>query len=223
MQAAANGKSAFDVTLSWIDAAELQAYMREYQQAEALAMRGLELAQQHQFPFLAAYSRCILGRARAQLGLADEGVALIRQGLAGLLQAGVRARISNYTAYLAEAQERRGAIAEALETVEQALQANPDELAYRPEILRVRGELRLKAGQAQLALADFNESILLARRLVAKAWELRAITSLARLLVNQGRCVEARAMLAEIYNWFTEGFDTADLKEAKALLDEWAP
>jgi predicted ATPase len=135
----------------------------------------------------------------------------------------VRSRISNYTAYLAEAQERRGAIAEALETVEQALQANPDELAYRPEILRVRGELRLKAGQAQLALADFNESILLARRLVAKAWELRAITSLARLLVNQGRCVEARAMLAGIYNWFTEGFDTADLKEAKALLDEWAP
>jgi tetratricopeptide (TPR) repeat protein len=220
MQAAANGKSVFDVTLSWIHAAELQAYMREYQQAEALATRGLELAQQHQFPFLAAYSRCILGRARAQLGLADEGVALIRQGLGGLLQTGVRSRISNYTAYLAEAQERRGAIAEALETVEQALQANPDELAYRPEILRVRGELRLKAGQAQLALADFNESIQLARKMGAKAWELRTTTSLARPVAREGRCAEAREMLAEIFDWFTEGFDTADLKDAKVLLDE---
>src|SRR5712692_5117048 len=128
-------------------------------EAETLATRGLELAQQHQFPFLAAYSRCILGRARAQLGLADEGVALIRQGLAGLLQTGVRSRISNYTAYLAEAQERRGVIAEALETVEHALQANPDELAYRPEILRVRGELRLKQLQTKLAEADFREAI----------------------------------------------------------------
>jgi class 3 adenylate cyclase/tetratricopeptide (TPR) repeat protein len=222
MQAAAHGKSAFDVTLSWIDAAELQAYMREYQQAKALATSGLELAQQHQFPFLAAYSRCILGRARAQLGLADEGVALIRQGLAGLLQTGVRSRISNYTAYLAEAQERQGTIGEALETVEYALQANADELAYRPEILRVRGELRLKARQAQLALADFNESIQLARKMGAKAWELRATTSLARLVAREGRRDEARTMLGEIYNWFTEGFDTADLKDAKALLDELA-
>ena len=154
------------------------------------------------------------------MGLTDEGVALIRQGLAGLLQIGVRSRISNYTAYLAEAQERQGAIAEALETVEYALQVNPDELAYRPEILRARGELRLKAGQAQLALADFNESIQLARKMGAKAWELRATMSLARLLALQDRRDEARRMLDEIYNWFTEGFDTADLKDAKALLDE---
>jgi len=191
-------------------------------EAETLATRGLELAQQHQFPFLAAYSRCILGRARAQLGLADEGVALIRQGLAGLLQTGVRSRISNYTAYLAEAQERRGVIAEALETVEHALQANPDELAYRPEILRVRGELRLKQLQTKLAEADFREAIALAQKMSAKAWELRATSSLARLLAKKGRRDEARTVLGEIYDWFTEGFDTADLKDTKTLLDELA-
>ena len=68
----------------------------------------------------------------------------------------------------------------------------------------------------------FREAIDVARRQSAKSWELRATTSLARLLDKQGKRHEARAMLAEIYNWFTEGFDTADLKDAKALLEELA-
>ncbi len=71
-----------------------------------------------------------------------------------------------------------------------------------------------------MAESDFREAIVLARRMDAKAFELRSTTSLARLLANQERRVEARATLASIYAWFTEGFDTADLKEAKALLDE---
>ena len=109
---------------------------------------------------------------------------------------------------------------EALEAVERALEANPDELIYRPESLRIRGELREEQGQTGQAEADFRDSIKLARSMGAKAWELRATVSLARLLAKQGRPEEARAVLAEIYNWFTEGFDTADLKEAKALLGE---
>ena len=68
----------------------------------------------------------------------------------------------------------------------------------------------------------FSAAITLARVQSAKGWELRATTSLARLLDRQGRRDEARTMLAEIYGWFTEGFDTADLKDAKALLDEFA-
>ena len=101
-----------------------------------------------------------------------------------------------------------------------ALQANPEELLFRPNILACRGELQLKIGRAELAEADFREAIALAQKMSAKAWELRATMSLARLLDVQGRRDEARAMLAEIYGWFTEGFDTADLKDAKALLDE---
>jgi predicted ATPase len=90
---------------------------------------------------------------------------------------------------------------------------------WRPETLRIRGELRLKQGDRQLAEADFRDSIAMARNMGAKAWELRTTMSLARLLDGEGRRNEARAMLDEIYGWFTEGFDTADLKDAKALLD----
>jgi len=84
----------------------------------------------------------------------------------------------------------------------------------------VRGELRLRQGDSRLAESDFRETISLAQKMSANAWELRATTSLARLLRDNNRREEARATLAEIYNWFTEGFDTADLKDAKALLDE---
>ena len=77
-------------------------------------------------------------------------------------------------------------------------------------------------GQPNLAEADFREAITLAQKMRAKAWELRATMSLARLLAKQDRLDEACAMLAAIYNWFTEGFDTADLKDAQALLDDLA-
>jgi predicted ATPase len=81
-------------------------------------------------------------------------------------------------------------------------------------------ELRLKQGQTELSEADFHEAIWLAQKVGAKSGELRATMSLTRLLGDQGRRDEAGAMLAEIYGWFTEGFDTADLKDAKALLEE---
>jgi predicted ATPase len=112
------------------------------------------------------------------------------------------------------------AIDEALITIERAVQANPQELTSRPEAFRVRGELRFKRELTALAEADFREAIALARRMRAKMLELRATTSLARLTCDTSRRDETRAMLAEIYNWFTESFDTADLKDAKALLDQ---
>jgi len=87
-------------------------------------------------------------------------------------------------------------------------------------MLRLCGELRLKQGQMQLAEAGFREALALAQQMGAKAWELRATMSLARLLAKQVRCDEGRTMLSEIYGWFTEGFDTADLKDATALLEE---
>ena len=87
---------------------------------------------------------------------------------------------------------------------------------------RMRGELQLKAGRCSEREAEdlFRDAIRIARGEEAKSYELLATTSLARLLVKQGNRDEARAMLADIYNWFTEGFDTADLKDAKALLDD---
>jgi predicted ATPase len=84
----------------------------------------------------------------------------------------------------------------------------------------MRGEIRLKQGDLKLAEVDFLDSIALAQSTSAKAWELRTSMSLARLLDGKRRRDDARAMLANIYNWFTEGFDTPDLIDAKALLDE---
>jgi class 3 adenylate cyclase/tetratricopeptide (TPR) repeat protein len=212
----------YAAVLSTFFAAKLHAFLREDEQAEAFAERALELSERHQFTQPAALARALLGDARARLGRVAEGIALIRHGIADLLEIGTRLEVSSYTAHLAAALERTGAIAEALETVEQALGVNPEEMYYRAEIFRIRGELRLKQGQTGSAEADFRESIALAQRMGAKAYELRTTMSFARLLDQQGRRDEARTMLAEIYNWFTEGFDTADLKDAKALLEELA-
>ena len=96
------------------------------------------------------------------------------------------------------------------------------ERMYEPELYRLKGELLLLGGSASNAQVEesFRTAIDISRKQSAKSWELRATTSLARLLAKQGHRDEARTMLADIYNWFTEGFDTADLKDARALLDE---
>jgi predicted ATPase len=90
------------------------------------------------------------------------------------------------------------------------------------EVHRVRGELLLARGPSGQSEAEtsFRKAIDVARQQNAKSWELRAVTSLARVWQQQGRNEEARELLAPVYDWFTEGFDTRDLKEAKALLDE---
>ena len=137
-----------------------------------------------------------------------------------MLQIGGRVNVPSLMTCLAAALDSAGAIGDALETIEQALSFNPEDAVYRPETFRLRGELRFKQGDRQLAEADFLDSIAMARNMGAKAWELRTTMSFAQLLRDTGRRDEARDMLAEIYNWFTEGFDTADLKDAKALLDE---
>jgi hypothetical protein len=195
-------------------------WLREPQRAADAAAESVSISEEHGFSYTRDSSRIILGWARAQLGNPDEGVALIRQSLAGRAETGVRTDITNVLTILAEAQALAGAIDDALVTLDEALQANPEELWCRPNNLKWRGELRLKIGQPELAEADFREAIALAQNMSAKAWELRATTSLARLLAKQGKRDEARAMLADVYNWFTEGLDTADLKDAKALLDE---
>ena len=220
MMAAVDASSPYSVAMSGYYAAHLRLFMREDAQTAALAEPALEFSLKHQFPYSAAASRCVLGYALAHLGRASEAVELIRDGIANLVESGARLLVGNFTTYLAAAQQRQGSIGEALETVEQALHANPDILAYRPEMFRLRGELQFKQEKKELAEVDFRTAIALAQSMSAKAWELRATMSLARLLASQGRRDEARAMLAEIYNWFTEGFDTADLKDAKALLTE---
>ena len=123
---------------------------------------------------------------------------------------------------LAEAQAKAGQPEEGLDTLDEALALveQTDERHWEAELHRVQGELLLMQGDDAEAEASLHKAIEVARGQSAKSWELRATTSLARLWQEQGRIDEARQMLAEIYGWFTEGFDTPDLQEAKALLDE---
>ncbi len=192
----------------------------EPQPAEAAAMQTLALSEKYGFPLYEHWARTILGWARAQLGGAAEGVSLIRQGLAGMAEIGATVRITDQLTSLAEAQKLAGMIDDALITIEHALRVSPEEVRYQSNVLRCRGELRLKNGQAELAETDFREAIALAQKMSAKSWELRTAMSLARLLRDTARRDEARALLANIYGWFTEGFDTVDLKDAKALLKD---
>jgi predicted ATPase len=90
------------------------------------------------------------------------------------------------------------------------------------EVQRIAGEIALKLGQSDKAERDFERALSVARQQQAKSWELRAAMSLARLWRSQGKVREAGELLAPVYGWFTEGFDTLDLKEAKALLEEFA-
>jgi tetratricopeptide (TPR) repeat protein len=217
---AANSSDPFEVGNSIAAAAFLRELARDYELADRFATKTFEIAVKHHFDGLTANAQCLLGFARALLGRASEGVALLREGLLGLAEIGTVVGASCFTACLAAAQMLEGSIIDALATVEKAIQINPEELAYRPETLRLRGEIQLRIRRPELAEADFGAAIALAQKIGARALELRATVSQARLLDEQGRRDEARSMLAVIHNWFTEGFDTADLKEAKALLDE---
>ncbi len=193
---------------------------REIDATESAATEALRLSEEQGFPQFAARARAALGWAQAMRGRASDGISLINQGINGMALMAASLGSSVYLTWLAEALVAAGNLIEALETIEKALIVNPEELAYRPESIRCRGELRLLNETDNADDWDFREAIELARKIGAKALELRATTSLARFLNKHGKRGEARAKLAGIYNQFTEGLDTADLKGAKVLLDE---
>jgi DNA-binding winged helix-turn-helix (wHTH) protein/tetratricopeptide (TPR) repeat protein len=200
----------------------LHVMLREPEQAATLAAQAIATAGEHGFHQFGLGPRMAHGWAQAQLGHPDEGIVLIREALTAYRANGSLVSAPTRLTWLAEAQALGGAVADALRTIEEALTVNPEERYWCPETLRVRGEIRRRQGENGLAEADFRDAIALAREMSAKAWELRAATSLAGLWREHGKRAEARDLLPQIYGWFTEGFDTQDLKEAKALLDELA-
>ena len=196
--------------------------LREPAHLHEVAERLFTLASELQMPQYVASGSIYRGWTMAEQGRTNEGIALIRAGLDSAATLGLPANAETLRVS-SEWQARAGQLEEALATIEQAFSAVGEMQIYLPGVLWWRGELHLKRGDETKAAADFREAVVAARRMGSKAFELRATTSLARLLAKQGKRVEARAMLSEIYNWFTEGFDTADLKGAKALLDELGP
>jgi predicted ATPase len=125
-------------------------------------------------------------------------------------------------ARLAEALSRQGEHAEALATVSEGLedQQRSGQRRWEAELYRLEGISLVGLNRVEDAETALQEALRVARRQQAKSYELRAATSLARLWGEQGRRAKARELLAPVYGWFTEGFDTADLKAAKTLLDE---
>ena len=198
--------------------------MREMDAALELAEATIAISEREGFPYYLTSAQIIRGWALAEIGQAEQGVRQMRDGLAALTANGVGLWLTNSLATLAEACGSAGQISEGLDTLAEALDLvqRDGERWWEAEIVRLRGELLLRQSDSNSAEAQscFERAIQIARKQDAKSLELRATTSLARLLAKQGKLEEAHAMLAEIYNQFTEGFDTADLKDAKALLDE---
>ena len=161
------------------------------------------------------------GWATADGGELEQGIALMEQGLP--LHLAVRPLNRPYMlAVLASAKADLGKPGEALELLEDALASTEvsGERWWQAELHRLRGRLLVARGQHDEGEACFRCAIDVSRTQSAKTLELRAATSLARLKSDRGKNAEARDLLAPIYGWFTEGFDTLDLKEARMLLDE---
>jgi class 3 adenylate cyclase/predicted ATPase len=162
------------------------------------------------------------GWVKVKKGDVAEGISLMRSGVAAYRATGAEMWIPYHTALRARACEIAGQVEEGLTLLDEALQIvqRTGERWYSAELNRHKGQLLLRQGYAQAAEELFRKALSIAREQEAKLWELRAAVSLARLRCDQGRRAEARDILAPVYDWFTEGFDTPDLKEVKALLDD---
>jgi predicted ATPase len=194
---------------------EMQAVLES---AEAL----IALSQEQGFSFWLAEGILLRGMALAGLGKEEAGIAGILQGIAGWQATGAQAYGTGFLAILLEAYLKRRDTDEGMRVLTEALATaeNTGERHEQAHLYRLKGELlRIQDGDSE-AEQSFRTSIRIARSQNAKSVELSATTSLARLLADLGRRDEGHAILAEIYGWFTEGFGTRDLKDAKALLDE---
>jgi len=198
-------------------------YRREAGAARQVAERLIALSAEQGFAHWLAQGMVTRGWALAAQGHHEEGIAQIREGLAAFRAIGVEVLRPHALCLLAEACLEAGLLEDSLDAISEALDAtDKHEIRhYEAEIHRLKGELLQRQDESNFAEAErcFKRAIGIAQRQRAKSFELRATTSLARLLHDQSRRAEAHAMLAEVYGRFTEGFETADLKDAKVLLD----
>jgi predicted ATPase len=180
------------------------------------------VATEHGFPFWAAAGTIYRGWLKAKNGEVPEGILLLRSGLTAYRATGAEIAVSFFIALLARACEIAGQIEESLTLLNDALQIveRTGERWLAAELDRHKAQLLLRQGHTEAAEELYRKALSIADEQEAKLWELRAAASLARLCREQGRHTEARDLLAPVYRWFTEGFGTPDLKEAKVLLDE---
>jgi class 3 adenylate cyclase/predicted ATPase len=168
------------------------------------------------------WARFYHGLTLVRRGEHRQGLELMRAGMAAAEKINMKMHWPAHLGHLASAHESAGEIETGLGLLCEAIQAveETDERVFEAELHRLRGDLLLQSQRRSEAESEFTKALEISRKQQAKSWELRAATSLARLHRDQGRRAEARDLLAPVYAWFTEGFDTRDLVEAKALLAE---
>jgi predicted ATPase len=207
-------------------AAQFHQFRREVRVAQERAEAVIILAKEQGFPHWITQGSILRGWTLAHQGQVKEGIEQIHQGLRAYRATGAEIRRPHFLALLAEAHGIRGQPETGLATLAEALALadTTEEGFYEPELYRLKGALLLQQNSDNQAEAEacFHKALDIARSQQAKSFELRTATSLARLWQQQGKRQEAHDLLAPVYGWFTEGFDTADLKDAKALLDSLA-
>jgi predicted ATPase len=194
------------------------------EQAEA----AISLSTDREFEFWRAMGEIMRGWALTQRGLLDDGIACIRMGMSSFRSTGGEIMLPYFMYLLAEAYGRLGLAKEGLITLTEAQAAldSSGERWWEAELQRLKGELilmqpdTLSSQGTEEAEACFQHALATARAQSAKSLELRAAISLSRLLRRQGKPAKARHILTAVYEWFTEGFDTTDLREARQLLEQ---
>ncbi len=198
-------------------------FERDVAATQKRAEAAIAISTEHGFALFLAEAIIYRGWALVNQGNVDEGIAQIRQGMDALQKIGVVLVLTNGLAVLAESLAKAGQIDEGLETLNEALDLvnSHEERWWESELYRLKGELLAMQGKPDAQIeANFQQAITIARWQSAKSLELRATVSLARLYQQQDKRAEAHQVLSEIYNWFTEGFDTVELKAARILLEE---
>jgi predicted ATPase len=201
-------------------------WRRDVPAVHAQAEAAIALTTEQGFPFWGGMGASLHGWALALQGQGEAGLTQVRQGISVIRATGAVLHVPYFYIVLADVSAHLGDIEDGLQALAEAqtLVEQHDERMWEAEVHRLRGVLLLRqpGTPQEEAEACFQQALTVARHQQARYWELRAATSLARLWQQQGKRTEARELLAPIYGWFTEGFDTADLQEAQALLDALA-
>jgi adenylate cyclase len=202
--------------------AQLYQNLRDAQRCRQFAEECVALCEEQAIQLERAWAECWHGWALAELGNTEDGLSRIRSALDTQLAIGARVARGYGQAVAAEAFWHAGRCEEGLSAVKDGLAVSKrnGEPFYDADLWRLKGELLNTEHKTPEAECCFQKAIEIARHQAAKSLELRASTSLARLWHKQGKRAEARSLLGEIYGWFSEGFDTADLREAASLLED---
>ena len=221
----------FSQSFAYVSVAAFHLRCREAEETRERAERLIALARDHGFSMRIASGMIYRGWALAEQGEVTEGITQLEQGLQAIQQTGAELARPFYLALLAEAYAKAGRILDGLSAIDEglAIAEKNDDRFYEAELYRLRGESlllgenqksKVKSQRSNVKAEEaFQKAIDIAREQQAKAFELRAVMSLCRLWQQQDREAEAHQLLLEIYNWFSEGFETKDLQEAKALLN----